>query len=607
MDASIFRKRYQDSYNKYGRFRNFAQNFCRILSKLPGVYDRDSVRLTMNDKAPNDSAKITSDDQLQEAQSQVDALWANICEFNTNISNSFGTPYKTGVYDQLGAKYDFDQINPPSCQPPKASTPTSWSSIVANLDDADSFMNARCEDLNKRATNFHELFGDHCLIDVDSQNSKVKLASIILGSICVGIWVLPLLITLCIRVVRMIAGYSILHNINIVRETYENIGGLCILITCICLMGLFLCLLVWAVYKDKKKVGVCSVNTAKHSDNIVIHHRTDMSDQYQIYKNWSGDTIHKMKPSEKDAEWSFSPGNDIDGGFSYDNEPTQGSVMYGINDDLVTVNENKQLVISVSKDVKDGKRRTVRIHANELYDSGVFIMDVAKMPSDQTTWPSFWLRGDTTTSTDKTWACYGEVDIIEGINGGNQNHCTIHTNTTCSQQNVHDGKNNPLARQECDTSSKKGQTCGCDKQSWCPDLGCSYLMAANSFGPEFNNKNGGVFACELSVKGQVTIWFWPRDDPLYPQSQIESGKIQTGSWQTTDPANTIYFDACPGSFANMAVLINTTLCGEWAGNQYVDSIDKSIIGWDACKRAVADSRFTYDNGNWIINSVKIFQ
>lgn len=616
MSAIEFNKKFKETCDKYGRLRNFSRNFIRILNTLDGV--DDCCRLNMNAIPAADCSSPS--DNLTDAKDQVDALWDSICVFNTNIGIALG-----GVYDRLGEQYgsQFQKVDPVGCVKPQNSLSLTWSVLISDLDDAIKYTIAKCGELNQRASNFHDIFGDKCLISAAAHNADIRLAAIIVGAIGAGMLILPIILQFVYWLYILFRdGYGLDTTFReFIINAYESYGGF-IYITFVCLFILFILLWVWVYYKNAKKIGVCNLTmTSSRPSKVVVHHRTDISNKYTIFKNWTKDTIHKMNPSESDAEWAFSPGSDIDGfsdGFTYNNEPTKGSVIYGENPDLVKVNDQNQLVISVSKDVNNGKRRTVRMHANELYDSGVFIMDVAKVPADPTTWPSFWLRGDTTVSTDAKWSCYGEVDIIEGANGhlkdNNRNQCTLHTNkkldgSICFQYTAHDGKGDPLPQIDCgQTNDPLSNSCGCDKKSQCPNLGCAYKMGEDSFGTTLNQKGGGIFASEVSVDGKVSFWFWPRNDPLYPQSQIESGTIDTTTWNTTDPANTIHLDACPGFFKNLAVLINTTLCGEWAGSQYKSSDTPPIItGWDACNGAVADIAFPYNDGSWVINAVKIFQ
>ena len=69
-------------------------------------------------------------------------------------------------------------------------------------------------------------------------------------------------------------------------------------------------------------------------------------------------------------------------------------------------------------------RPSVRIQTKARYNSGLFIYDIDHMPTGPGSWPAFWACGD-------NWPNNGEIDILEGVDGGASNHMALHTNQGC--------------------------------------------------------------------------------------------------------------------------------------------------------------------------------
>lgn len=100
-------------------------------------------------------------------------------------------------------------------------------------------------------------------------------------------------------------------------------------------------------------------------------------------------------------------------------------------------------------------------------------------------WPSFWTLGPET-----TWPGSGEIDIIEGINGMENNQVAVHTPRGCLQAN---------------TTTQSGTTTNIDCST---SSGCLVREnKANSYGASFATAGGGVFALQLEATG-INIWFF---------------------------------------------------------------------------------------------------
>jgi len=279
-------------------------------------------------------------------------------------------------------------------------------------------------------------------------------------------------------------------------------------------------------------------------------------------------------------------------------DPTNGAVDYGVWDDLIQTSPT-QAKISVGDLGPTGRRRAVRLSSRAAFDSGLFVIDLAHIPEGPGVWPAFWLTA--LEPAGSAWACNGEIDIIEGVNSidaaSSINTSTLHTSTKpggapCRQDGV-PGISTPDCTSGGGTRSMKSAgaagTCGCDGASPCPYSGCG--VKASPFGWGFNRAGGGVYACELTDDGQVSIWFFPASAA---PADLANGHPNPSSW----PAPSVAFKACPGQFRGLQITLNTTLCGAWAGAVYPG-------GPAACEKYVGTADLS--QAYWLINYIRAYK
>ncbi|KAG5636450.1 hypothetical protein H0H81_007992 [Sphagnurus paluster] len=103
------------------------------------------------------------------------------------------------------------------------------------------------------------------------------------------------------------------------------------------------------------------------------------------------------------------------------------------------------------------------------------------------------------------------------------------------------------------------------------NAGCGVRFTSDplSFGPPFNTAGGGWFVMERTPQF-FKVWFWTRDSTNVPfEVKFGSPDIDTSKWGT--PAayfpNTSTCDFAT-HFNPHNIIINLTLCGDWAGNTY---------------------------------------
>ncbi|TIB36352.1 hypothetical protein E3P84_00981 [Wallemia ichthyophaga] len=227
----------------------------------------------------------------------------------------------------------------------------------------------------------------------------------------------------------------------------------------------------------------------------------------------------------------------------------------------------------------DGKRDSVRIQSDDSWNGGVLTFDVAQMPYGLGTWPAFWTNGP-------DWPNGGELDIIEGINNDTYNHVTIHTYDGCTQS----GTAAAIGEYSSETHDCSGFTP--------TNSGCGFEDPnPNSYGEGLNNGGGGVFATEWDVDaGTLKTWFFPR--LLIPQD-ILNNSPNPQNWG--QPVSHFVSDSCDlSTFTNHSIILNTTLCGYYAGNNFPNG------GLEACNEFIRDPS-NLPNNKWVVNSIRVYE
>lgn len=240
----------------------------------------------------------------------------------------------------------------------------------------------------------------------------------------------------------------------------------------------------------------------------------------------------------------------------------------------------------------DVGRPSVRITTKKAYTKGLFIADIAHMPSNACgSWPAFWSLGS------GTWPANGEVDIIEGVNNQPTNIFAMHTSDGCTISGT--DQTSTLLTEDCSTTGKYGYT-GCTSQ----------MPSGSSFGTSFNKANGGVYAMEWTSQA-IKLWFFPRNE--IPDS-IAAGAPDVSEFGKPS-AN--FQGSCDidKHFKDHSFVFDTTFCGDWAGNVYgssgcpmynnADGTSKGPIY--SCVEYVGKNPKAFKDTYWKINSFQVFQ
>lgn len=227
-------------------------------------------------------------------------------------------------------------------------------------------------------------------------------------------------------------------------------------------------------------------------------------------------------------------------------------------------------------------RKSIRIESKKAYSTHVVIFDVLHMPQGCATWPAAW-ESDTS-----NWPNSGEVDIIEGANDQTPNLMSLHTSPGCTMPN-HSDQTGTFKTTNCDATVAGNAGCGVNA----PD--------AVSYGPPFNSNGGGWYALERT-EDFFKVWFWPRNE-ITPWDVSNSSPIVIPEHWGTPVA---YF---PNKFCDLAkkfgpnnIIINLTLCGDWAGATYASN---GCPG--TCVNYVNNHPERFVDAFWEIASVRVYE
>jgi len=279
-------------------------------------------------------------------------------------------------------------------------------------------------------------------------------------------------------------------------------------------------------------------------------------------------------------------GADILNNFNYytGSDPTHGYVYYASQQEATSwgytyAQNNQAFIRSDSTTVSQGAGRgSVRLQSKKTYTHGLFIFDVQHMPWGMGTWPAIW------TTQGTNWPAGGEIDIVEGVNQNRGNQMTLHTSPGCTVPTTKTAETGNPGNGDCGVG---GGYTGCgitDPDSW-------------SYGPDFNNNGGGVWAMQWESTG-VYVWLWARN---WIPADIKANQPNPSSWGA--PRGRFTFNqGCIDSqfFYNHGIIIDNTFCGDWAGSVYPG-------GNDACINFVKNNPGSFSEAYWIFNYIQVYQ
>ncbi|CEJ94969.1 hypothetical protein VHEMI10473 [[Torrubiella] hemipterigena] len=284
----------------------------------------------------------------------------------------------------------------------------------------------------------------------------------------------------------------------------------------------------------------------------------------------------------------YEPNNFLDKfNFFTGADPTHGFVEYLSRADasaagMVGPSDSKGVYMGVdSKTMWPANgRKSVRIESTKTYNGGLFIVDIAHMPSNTCgTWPAFWLFGP-------DWPASGEIDIIEGVNTQAQNSVTLHTSQGCTMSNVNTIKSTYFVGSNC------GGTNGCGQ----------HTMDNQNYGAGFNALGGGVYAMDWTPE-RIAVWFFPRSKI---PADIASGNPNPSNWGQAVASFTGATCDIGSFFKEHQIVFNTAFCGDWAGSNWSQDPECSALA-PTCQQYVGGNPGAFKDAFWDIHSLKVYQ
>ena len=227
-------------------------------------------------------------------------------------------------------------------------------------------------------------------------------------------------------------------------------------------------------------------------------------------------------------------------------------------------------------------RPSVRLESKQSYTHGLYVLNVSHMPQGCGTWPAFWSLGP-------DWPNNGEIDIVENVNRGTQNLMSMHTSAGCTIAGA--DQTGTLLTDNCDVANS---TTGCGVQS----------RSQSSAGTGLNRLGGGVYAMEWTSQA-IRVWNFPQSSV---PSSIRSGAPDPG--QFGEPVAN-FQGSCniDRHFAGHRIVIDTTFCGDYAGNVYASSgcpLTSGQSGMQSCVDFVARNPSQFMQVYWSVDSLRVY-
>jgi len=282
-------------------------------------------------------------------------------------------------------------------------------------------------------------------------------------------------------------------------------------------------------------------------------------------------------------------------------DPTHGNVNFQSADDafrkgLAYVQDDNTTILAVDSTTHlpvGGNRDSTRIESKKSYTNGLFIADFFAMPHGCGVWPAWWTVGE-------DWPNNGEIDIIEGVNNQINNQMTLHTSQGCTLERQVAPK--PHGNQKVNAAASGALATGKVLTQQCAFVdgnndGCAFSDEDNrSHGKGFNLIAGGVFA-HLWEDDSIKIWHFARGE--IPQD-IEDKNPNPDNWPTPQAVFTSASCNIKKHFKNHKLVLDTTICGDFAGSKYAGS---GCPG--TCAEAVADPK-NFKFADWKINYIAVY-
>lgn len=231
-------------------------------------------------------------------------------------------------------------------------------------------------------------------------------------------------------------------------------------------------------------------------------------------------------------------------------------------------------------------RASTRVSSKKSYTHMLMVADVAHMPVGCGTWPALWSFGP-------NWPSSGEIDILEGVNSQSSNEITLHTAEGCTMT-----KGSSMAGTKMVDSTNCGAGNG---NTGCPQS----TVSTNNYGTGLNSAGGGVYAMEWT-SSRIDIWWFPRNGTM--SNKLSSSQSSMDSSDFGAPtASFVGGSGCDidSHFKNHNIIIDTTFCGDWAGQVWDDDATCSALA-NTCQEYVANNPDAFVDAYWLFNYINVY-
>lgn len=138
-----------------------------------------------------------------------------------------------------------------------------------------------------------------------------------------------------------------------------------------------------------------------------------------------------------------------------------------------------------------------------------------------------------------------------------------------------------------------------DCDSTVENSGCSVRnYNSTCHGSNFNNNGGGIYVTEIDQAVGVSIWYFPRGHFPADITNPATYGAPLGFWSASTCNIAEYFK-------QMALIINTSFCGEWGNPDYSGGACTST--GQSCQDYVTNNPESFKESYWGINSLRVYQ
>lgn len=179
----------------------------------------------------------------------------------------------------------------------------------------------------------------------------------------------------------------------------------------------------------------------------------------------------------------------------------------------------------------------------------------------------------------------GEIDFIENVHDDTNNNFVLHTTAGCQNTMGPESFTGTVKKNDCFIAND--------------NIGCGIKATGeNTSGKPFNDNQGGVYAMEWTTQ-QIRVWIFPR------------ASVPIGIFETPDPSAwgtpaASFGGGCdiPTYFKSHKLIINTTLCGDWAGNVWnLPEYQKCSALAPTCEEFVRGNPEAFQEAYWTFNRI----